>query len=108
MSVVCYSQINWGSSGDAYTYLKALRFTRRLDQVGEHVKNFRVQCLALSGSPSSRPNLVHFASHITKSVGLLICGEVFVSEGMNLTKNKETEWLRKHKIKGFHQIVQSM
>jgi len=99
--------INWGSSGDAYTYLKALRFTRRLDQVGEHVKNFRVQCLALSGSPSSRPNLVHFASHITKSLGLLVCGEVFITEGTHLTKKTETDWLRKHKIKAFHQIIQS-
>lgn len=71
------------------------------------MKNFRVQCLALSGSPSSRPNLVHFASHITKSLGLLVCGEVFISDGIQVSKNTETNWLKKHKIKAFHQIVQS-
>ena len=67
-----------------------------------------MQCLALSGSPSSRPNLVHFASHITKSLGLLVCGEVSISDGIQMQKTAETEWLRKHKIKAFHQIVQSM
>ena len=71
------------------------------------MKNFRVQCLVLSGSPSSRPNLVHFVSHITKHFGLMVCGEVVVSDGSHFKRNTEAVWLKKHKIKAFHQIVQS-
>lgn len=99
--------INWGSSGQAHTYLKALRFTRRLEDIDDHVKNFRVQCLCLTGQPSLRPNLVHFASHITKHFGLLICGEVVVTDQLSPSNGHEGTWLKKHKIKAFHQIVQS-
>lgn len=99
--------INWGSSGQAHTFLKALRFTRRLEDTADHVKNFRIQCLCLTGQPSLRPNLVHFASHITKHFGLLICGEVVLTDKVSQTEQQnESKWLRKHKIKAFHQIVQ--
>lgn len=102
-----YFQINWGSSGQAHTYLKALRFARRLDDVEDHVKNFRIQCLCLTGQPSLRPNLVHFASHLTKHFGLLLCGEVVETSSLSqqITQT-ESKWLKKHKIKAFHQIVQ--
>ncbi len=100
-------QINWGSSGQAHTYLKALRFARRLEHVEEHVKNFRVQCLVLSGPPSSRPNLVHFVSHITKHFGLMVCGDVVVTDTIHPPSKNESDWLKKHKIKAFHEIVQS-
>eukprot|EP00794_Sanderia_malayensis_P003336 gene3336-3825_t len=99
--------INWGSSGQAHTYMKALRFTRRLEHVEEHVKNFRVQCLVLSGAPSSRPNLVHFVSHITKHFGLMVCGEVVVTDTVHAPVKNEIDWLKKHRIKAFHEIVQS-
>ena len=36
----------------------------------------RPQLLVLTGPPSSRPDLVHFMSHISKEVGVMICGDV--------------------------------
>ena len=84
-----------------------MRFTRRLENTEEHVKNFRVQCLCLTGQPSLRPNLVHFVSHITKHFGLMICGEVEVTDRLSAPTGHEGTWLKKHKIKAFHQIVQS-
>ena len=42
----------------------------------------RPQLLVLTGPPSSRPDLVYFAYHISKDVGSMICGEVLqVCEG---------------------------
>ena len=71
------------------------------------MKNFRVQCLCLTGQPSLRPNLVQFASHITKHFGLLICGEVVITDRISPSDGHEGKWLKKHKVKAFHQIVQS-
>ena len=50
--------INWGSSGQAFTYQQALKYTVRLAGVDDHVKNFRPQILCLSGPPDARPELV--------------------------------------------------
>ena len=50
--------INWGSSGQAFTYQQALKYTIRLAGVDDHVKNFRPQILCLSGPPDARPELV--------------------------------------------------
>ena len=41
----------------------------------------RPQLLVLTGPPSSRPDLVHFMSHISREVGVMICGEVLVVSG---------------------------
>ena len=38
----------------------------------------RPQVLVLSGDPENRPALVDFVSHITKHVGLMVCGNVIV------------------------------
>ena len=96
-------QINWGSSGQAHTYRKALRLAHTLNRIDDHVKNFRPQCLVLTGLPSSRPDLVHFASYLTKHVGLMICGQINISkEGLDLPTVNQDKWLRHNKIKAFH------
>ena len=91
----------------AHTYLQALRLMRRLEAIEEHVKNYRVQVLCLSGQPSSRPNLVRFVSQLTNRFGLLVCGEVTKALPSALTKSDEAIWLKRNNIKAFHQILQS-
>ena len=70
------SDVNWGSTTQAQTYVTALGFMQRLNQVRDHVKNYRPQVLVLSGMPGSRPPLVDFANALTKNVSLLVCGHV--------------------------------
>ena len=96
-------QVNWGSSAQAYTYIRALRFTYRLNAVEDHVKNFRPQCLVLTGSPSSRPDLVHLVSHITRNRGLMVCGQVKIGP-FGTVSGYEDSWLKMHKIRAFHTI----
>lgn len=48
-----------------------LRVTNIYSRVSEHVKNYRPKLLLLSGPPSSRPSLMHFANLITKKISLL-------------------------------------
>ena len=53
-----------------------LRVTNIYSRVSEHVKNYRPKLLLLSGPPSSRPSLMHFANLITKKLSLLICSHI--------------------------------
>ncbi|KAL9968356.1 hypothetical protein ACROYT_G026717 [Oculina patagonica] len=96
-------EVNWGSSAQAYTYIRALRFTYRLNAVEEHVKNFRPQCLVLTGSPKSRPDLVHLVSHITRNRGLMVCGQVKIGP-FGTVSGYEDSWLKQNKIRAFHTI----
>lgn len=96
-------EVNWGSSAQAYTYIRALRFTNRLNTVEDHVKNFRPQCLVLTGSPSSRPDLVHLVSHITRNRGLMVCGQVKLGD-FGAVSGYEDAWLKQSKIRAFHTI----
>ncbi|XP_031563639.1 solute carrier family 12 member 2-like, partial [Actinia tenebrosa] len=98
-----FQQVNWGSSTQAYTYIRALRFAYRLARVEDHVKNFRPQCLVLTGAPSSRPNLTYIVSQMTRNVGLMICGQVKVGKFCKPSAY-ENRWLRKQKIHAFHTI----
>ena len=41
----------------------------------------RPQFLVLTGAPSSRPDMVHFISHISKEVGVMVCGQVLLVRG---------------------------
>jgi len=100
-------EINWGSSGQAHAYRKALQLAFTLNSVENHVKNFRPQCLVLTGLPSSRSDLAHFVSYITKHVGLMLCGQVVVSkDGINTPAVNQDKWLRRNNMKAFH-IVSS-
>ena len=62
---------------------------QRLNQVRDHVKNYRPQVLVLSGMPGSRPPLVDFANSLTKNVSLLICGHVVKVGGEEAGRGRE-------------------
>uniref|UniRef100_A0A914QG41 Amino acid permease/ SLC12A domain-containing protein n=1 Tax=Panagrolaimus davidi TaxID=227884 RepID=A0A914QG41_9BILA len=68
--------VNWGSSNQAHAYRNALQYAQKLENIDEHVKNYRPQILCLSGNPAARPPLVDFAHAITKGNSLLGCGHV--------------------------------
>ena len=69
-------EVNWGSSTQAQSYNSALKAVQELNQVEEHVKNYRPQVLILSGMPSSRPPLIDFTHLLVKNLSLLICAQV--------------------------------
>ena len=102
-------QVNWGSSSQAFTFIQALRFARRLDGIDDHVKNFRPHCLVLTGPPQDRPNLTHLASQITKNVSLMVYGNVIKKEFGALPSNTaDTLWIRENKIKAFQAVTTGM
>uniref|UniRef100_A0A8C7MND1 Solute carrier family 12 member 3 n=1 Tax=Oncorhynchus kisutch TaxID=8019 RepID=A0A8C7MND1_ONCKI len=68
--------VNWGSSVQAGSYNMALSYCVSLNQVDDHIKNYRPQCLVLTGPPSCRPALVDFVGTFTKNLSLMICGNV--------------------------------
>lgn len=68
--------VNWGSSTQAQTYKSALTSTLRLQQIDDHVKNYRPQILVLAGTLQNRPPLVDLANLITKHNSLMIVGDV--------------------------------
>ena len=70
------TDVNWGSSTQAQSYLSALKATLDLIHVEEHVKNYRPQILVLAGNPSHRPPLIDFAFSLTKGLSLLNLGNV--------------------------------
>ncbi|XP_031557100.1 solute carrier family 12 member 2-like, partial [Actinia tenebrosa] len=95
--------VNWGSSGQANTYMTALRLTNMLDNQAEHVKNFRPQFLVLTGHPSKHLALMTIVSQMSKNVGLMMYGNVYVGNGDVPEEDaiEEKKWLREHKIKAF-------
>ncbi|KFV49389.1 Solute carrier family 12 member 2, partial [Tyto alba] len=102
--------VNWGSSTQALTYLNALQHSIRLSGVEDHVKNFRPQCLIMTGAPNARPALLHLVHAFTKNVGLMICGHVHMVR-MKAMKELSTDlakyqrWLIKNKMKAFYAPV---
>ncbi|XP_036264815.1 solute carrier family 12 member 2 isoform X4 [Pipistrellus kuhlii] len=103
--------VNWGSSTQALTYLSALQHSIRLSGVEDHVKNFRPQCLVMTGAPNSRPALLHLVHDFTKNVGLMICGHVHMGprrqamKEMSIDQAKYQRWLIKNKMKAFYAPV---
>ncbi|XP_052631218.1 solute carrier family 12 member 2-like isoform X4 [Harpia harpyja] len=103
--------VNWGSSTQALTYLNALQHSIRLSGVEDHVKNFRPQCLIMTGAPNSRPALLHLVHAFTKNVGLMICGHVLMGSQRQAVKErlsdlaKYQQWLIKNKMKAFYAPV---
>ncbi|MGH0118618.1 UNVERIFIED_CONTAM: hypothetical protein FKN15_047598 [Acipenser sinensis] len=98
--------INWGSSMQAGTYNLALSYSVSLTGVEDHVKNFRPQCLILTGPPNFRPALVDFVGTFTKNIGLMICGNIIMGDGKNVQQEERTsaevKWLNKRKIRSFY------
>lgn len=109
--IVSYGKpdVNWGSTTQAQTYKNALLSVLQLNNVDEHVKNYRPQILVLSGIPSARPILIDFANLLTKNLSLMICGHVI--KGVSTQRQRvflqrqARDWFKKHKIKGFYTIV---
>uniref|UniRef100_A0A8D0L9S1 Solute carrier family 12 member 2 n=1 Tax=Sphenodon punctatus TaxID=8508 RepID=A0A8D0L9S1_SPHPU len=103
--------VNWGSSTQALTYLNTLQHAVRLSGVEDHVKNFRPQCLVMTGTPSSRPALLHLVHAFTKNVGLMICGHIRMGPRRQAMKEltadqaKYQRWLIKNKMKAFYAPV---
>lgn len=109
--IVAYRKpdVNWGSTTQAQTYKNALVSVLQLNNVEDHVKNYRPQILVLSGMPSFRPPLIDFACLLTKNLSLLICGHILKSPVSQRVRNiltyKAHSWLRSHKIKAFYTHV---
>lgn len=103
--------VNWGSSTQAQTYKTALSSAYKLNNVPEHVKNYRPQILVLTGCPSSRLPLVDFAHHITKKISLLVCGHVAkenLSQRVRTAYSRQAyQFLHKRKIKAFYSLVEN-
>nr|XP_032800807.1 solute carrier family 12 member 1-like isoform X2 [Petromyzon marinus] len=103
--------VNWGSSTQALSYLNALQDNLRLYGVEEHVKNFRPQCLVMTGAPPHRPALIDLVHCFTKNVGLLICGHVVLGPQRQALKElfaaqvKHQRWLLKEHKKAFYSPV---
>uniref|UniRef100_A0A8C6NFA5 Solute carrier family 12 member 3 n=1 Tax=Melopsittacus undulatus TaxID=13146 RepID=A0A8C6NFA5_MELUD len=103
--------VNWGSSMQASSYNMALNYSVGLSEVDEHIKNYRPQCLVLTGPPSFRPALVDFVGTFTKNLSLMLCGNVLIAPrkqkmpNSRLTADGHTKWLMKRKIKAFYTDV---
>ncbi|XP_061421740.1 solute carrier family 12 member 3-like isoform X2 [Lethenteron reissneri] len=101
--------VNWGSSVQARSYNMALSYTVGLNQVEEHIKNYRPQCLVLTGPPNSRPALVDFVGTFTKKHSLMLCGNVVSSPGGLKQKEASVEgqvrWMAKRKMHAFYHTV---
>ncbi|XP_065517395.1 solute carrier family 12 member 3 isoform X4 [Lathamus discolor] len=103
--------VNWGSSMQASSYNMALNYSVGLSEVDEHIKNYRPQCLVLTGPPNFRPALVDFVGTFTKNLSLMLCGNVLVAPrkqkmpDSRLTADGHTKWLMKRKIKAFYTDV---
>ena len=105
-SLFLFTQVNWGSSAQAYAFVQALHYTHRLDGIGHHVKNFRPHCLVLTGHPHDRPNLTYLVSQITKNVSLMVYANVIKEAfGMLPEDESDVEWMRKHKIRAFRAVT---
>uniref|UniRef100_A0A803T2B7 Solute carrier family 12 member 1 n=1 Tax=Anolis carolinensis TaxID=28377 RepID=A0A803T2B7_ANOCA len=97
-------EVNWGSSSQALYYVNAIDSALDLTTVDEHVKNFRPQCLVLTGAPMIRPALLDIAHSFTKNNGLCMCCEVYTVK-MNSGMATKQAWLTKNKRKAFYAAV---
>uniref|UniRef100_A0A8C6SHL3 Solute carrier family 12 member 3 n=1 Tax=Neogobius melanostomus TaxID=47308 RepID=A0A8C6SHL3_9GOBI len=101
-------QVNWGSSVQASTYNMALSYSVSLSGVEDHVKNFRPQCLVLTGPPNKRPALVDFVGSFTKHISLMICGDILTVSHYNRKNRAENatdwlvKWLNQRKVRSFY------
>uniref|UniRef100_A0A7N8X0J3 Solute carrier family 12 member 10, tandem duplicate 1 n=1 Tax=Mastacembelus armatus TaxID=205130 RepID=A0A7N8X0J3_9TELE len=86
-------KVNWGSSVQASTYNMALSSSVSLSGVEDHIKNFRPQCLVLTGPPNQRPALVDFVASFTKHISLMICGDIIMVSH---------SWMNKRKVRSFY------
>lgn len=104
--------VNWGSSTQAQTYKTAITAAQRLQNTGDHVKNYNPQVLVLAGKPFSRPPIVDLANLITKNRSLMIVGDVETSKlsyrARQIIIKEGVRWLEARKIKAFYNIVDGL
>jgi len=103
-------EANWGSSTQAQQFVTTLKNCHTLNEMPEHVKNYRPKILVFSGVPAHRQPLVDFANLITKKLSLLICAHV--EENAQFTyveavKESTGLWLKDHNVKCFFNVVPS-
>ncbi|XP_076988617.1 solute carrier family 12 member 3 [Tamandua tetradactyla] len=104
-------EVNWGSSVQAGSYNLALSHSVGLTEVEDHIKNYRPQCLVLTGPPNFRPALVDFVGTFTRNVSLMVCGHVLIGlrkqrlPELRVIASGHTKWLTKRKIKAFYSDV---
>ncbi|XP_060115837.1 solute carrier family 12 member 1 [Heteronotia binoei] len=104
-------EVNWGSSAQALYYVTAIDRALELTTVDDHVKNFRPQCIVLTGGPMIRPALLDITHSFTKDNGLCICCEVYTGprklcvREMNSGMATKQAWLTKNKRKAFYAAV---
>lgn len=72
-------------------------------RVSEHVKNYRPKLLLLSGPPSSRPSLIHFANLITKKISLLSTTHIVKEPDIDWSevdtlRTSAQEWCLRNKV----------
>ncbi|XP_051884008.1 solute carrier family 12 member 3 isoform X1 [Pristis pectinata] len=101
--------VNWGSSVQAGSYNMALSYSVGLNEVDDHVKNYRPQCLVLTGPPNFRPALVDFVGTVTKNHSLMVCGNVLIGHQKEkvpeVTSDGHFKWMTKRKIRSFYTAV---
>ncbi|XP_065316812.1 solute carrier family 12 member 1-like isoform X2 [Gordionus sp. m RMFG-2023] len=101
--------VNWGSSTQAHSYKNALTSVLKLNNIEEHVKNFRPQILALTGDPKSRPAFLDFVNNFTKNISLLICGHVILGQSTDMyfdvNPNRVYTYFKHRKIKSMYNAV---
>ncbi|XP_060780297.1 solute carrier family 12 member 1 [Neoarius graeffei] len=100
--------VNWGSSTQAVTFVNAVNNALTLSGVNEHIKNFRPQCLVLTGPPKTRPALLDLAHSFTKNFGLCITCDIFVGppterqQEVSVCMEQNQLWLNQQKRKAFY------
>ena len=81
-----FSEANWGSSTQAQQFVLALKNVQSLNDVPDHVKNYRPKLLVFTGLPIHRQPLVDFGYLITKKLSLMICSHI---EPVDINYSKE-------------------
>uniref|UniRef100_A0A672NJP5 Solute carrier family 12 member 10, tandem duplicate 3 n=1 Tax=Sinocyclocheilus grahami TaxID=75366 RepID=A0A672NJP5_SINGR len=96
-------KVNWGTSYQAGFYNMALSFSMSLSGVEDHVKNYRPQCLVLTGPPNVRPALVDFVGTFTKNISLMICGNIILKSSFpQHSSDMLVDWLNQRKVRSFY------
>jgi solute carrier family 12 (sodium/potassium/chloride transporter), member 2 len=109
--IVLYRQpdANWGSSTQEQTYRTMLSAAHRLQQTGDHVKNYHPQILVLAGNPITRPSLIDLGSLLTKNTSLLMVGDVFESKLSHKTRMEMVDetyrYFDEKKVKAFYNLI---
>lgn len=109
--IVMYRQpdANWGSSTQEQTYRTLISAAHRLQQTGEHIKNYHPQILVLAGNPITRPALIDLGNLLTKNSSLLMVGDVVETKlSYRLRSEMVSETYRsfdEHKIKAFYNLI---